>query len=342
MATKSMQGQVNKYSDVVKSVKNTSKTPKTPEEPKMNPEEIVHIFRSFGFEPNERGLNDVGYWSTRGQSEKPKLFEELRQRRMEIIKREDEAKNFEENRNRTERESKSTLPRLSDEEITSLFDEYGLPTPDPERVRNNLPNDPKKIRAILEVQRKAMDDMIKKQTRNSVNELPETPRQVPQQMSQPNPQQMMGMGGPTPMGTQNEMMPQEAPMKPFFVGEHSLVRITNPTNPNSSTLWLVDAKKKVLRPFLSEQAFQNAFEDPQGAEKNITTISTKELGPGGVLEDFTLLQAEKGVKEDGSMDEIEFSPAQLKKRYGKPSDPAAEQKSLAMLDGFLGNLNKQQ
>ena len=110
-------------------------------------------------------------------------------------------------------------------------------------------------------------------------------------------------------------------------------------NPNSSTTWLVDTKKKVLRPFMSEEAFKNAFESPEEAEKAVITVSAKELGPGGSLEGFKPLQGEQGVKDDGSMDDIDFSPAQVERRYGKTSDPASENKALSMLDGVLGNIN---
>jgi len=89
---------------------------------------------------------------------------------------------------------------------------------------------------------------------------------------------------------------------------------------------------------MSEKAFENAFEDPEEAQKSVITISTKELGPGGVLDGFKPLQAQQGVNDDGSMEPIEFSPAQLQRRYGKQSDPAAENKSLSMLDGILGTM----
>jgi hypothetical protein len=54
------------------------------------------------------------------------------------------------------------------------------------------------------------------------------------------------------------------------------------------------------------------------------------------------LQAKQGVNDDGSMEPIEFSPAQLQKRYGKQSDPVAENKSLSMLDGVLGLMSSPQ
>lgn len=364
MASKTTQGKTSKYSNVVKSVQNS----KPPEEKRITPEQVVAAFKSFGFEPNQRNHNDIGYWTTKGVSEGVKLMEELHKRRSDIIKKEDDDKRVEDDRKKASQKAeddkktadetllnkqnvdKSTMPRLSDNDINALFDEYGLPAPDPEWARNHLPNDPKKIRSILDMQRKMADDMLKKHTKNTVNSIPE----VPKTSQQNNNMVSNGRGGPAqismpatpnasnPMGMQSGMIDGTPSTNPFFVGDHSIVKIANPNNPNASTTWLVDAKRKVLRPFASDKAFQNAFEDPQEAEKAVVNISSKELGPGGALDGFKPLQANQGVKEDGSMDKIDFSPAQIQNRYGKPSDQTAENKSLSILDGFLGHLNKKQ
>jgi len=139
---------------------------------------------------------------------------------------------------------------------------------------------------------------------------------------------------------QGGMTQGESPTTPFFIGDNAVIRITNPNNPNASTIWLVDAKKKVLRPFMSEEAFQNAFDNPEEAKKAIVTVSSKEFGPGGALEGFKPLQEGKGVKNDGSMDNIEFSPSQLQQRYGKKEDPTAENKALSIVDGLFGKLKQ--
>jgi len=184
------------------------------------------------------------------------------------------------------------------------------------------------------MQRKTADDMLKMESKNMVNSVPQT---APMQNT-PSPNLAMGgMGGPNPMGGMDSELSEES--SPFFIGDHSVVRITNPNNPNASTIWLVDAKKKVLRPFMSDQAFQNAFENPADAEKSITTISVKELGPGGSLNGFKPLGKDKGIRDDGSMDDIDFSEAQIQKRYGKQVDPQAENKALSMLDGLMGKLH---
>jgi hypothetical protein len=172
-----------------------------------------------------------------------------------------------------------------------------------------------------------------------MSETPKAQNMLMQQTVAP----MMGMGGPTqgPMSMQGDMSGGDQPQTPFFIGDHAVVRITNQDNPNNSTIWLIDVKKKVLRPFMSEKAFENAFEDPEEAQKSVITISTKELTPGGVLDGFKPLQATQGVNDDGSMEPIEFSPSQLQNRYGKQSDPNAENKTLSMLDGFLGSMSNQ-
>ena len=102
----------------------------------------------------------------------------------------------------------------------------------------------------------------------------------------------------------------------------------------------MDQKRKILRPFESEEALQNAFEDPEAAQKAIITLSPKELGQGGALEGFKMMGNAQGIKGDGSMEDIEFSPAQISKRYGQPSDPAGENKALSILDGLFSNLMK--
>jgi hypothetical protein len=356
MNSRSSLGKTSKYSGVVKNVQGN----KPPEEPRITQEQVVAAFKSFGFTPNERNHNDIGYWTMKGQSEGIKLMEELHKRRQDINKEEDDGKKAEAARNKAREDSlhkheevkqnilnkqtqdKIAMPRLSDEDIKALFDEYGLPTPDPEWARNHMPNDPKKVRSLLEVQRKMADDMIKKSAKNTVNALPETPKMAATPTGGAAPMPMMGQGGPSPMGIQGSMTPDTSPATPFFIGDHSIVKIVNPNNPNQSTTWLVDSKKKVLRPFESEEAFQNAFEDPTAAEKAVITLTSKDLGPGGVLDGFTPLQNDKAVKSDGSMDNIDFSEGEIQQRYGQTGDPAAESRSLAMLDGLFGKINGQQ
>lgn len=346
-----------KYSGLVKNVQGTNKPP---EEPKITKEQVIEAFQSFGFTPNDRNHNDIAFWTTKGQSETPRMIEELSKKRKEINQREDDTIKADEIRRKSHQdilnkheeskakiisrqdEAKIAMPRLSDEDIAALFDEYGLPKPDPEWARNHMPNDPKKIRSLLEMQRKMADDMFKKHSKNAVNSLPETPKSSsfasPQALATP----MMGQGGPSPMGMQGDMTQDGTPQTPFFIGDHSIVRLVNPRNPNASTTWLVDVKKKILRPFASEQAFKNAFESPEDAEKAVIMVTSKDFAPGGPLEGFTPLKGDKAVKDDGSMDDIEFTPAQLQNKYGKQPDPQSEQKAMSMLDSIFGKMSNPQ
>lgn len=345
MRQKSKFGQTNKYTDLVSNVNNSNK--KEQKEPTITEEQVINAFTSFGFDPKENNLDEISYWTTKPQSEIPKLIEELRKKRIRMnSEQEQEKKNqFRKDRAiedtlRKQKEERKALPRLSDEELFALFDEYGLPLPDVEWARNHLPNDPKKIRAILEMQRKTTDDMIKKESKNAINKIPETPKN---QFAQSMPTARDGQGGPTqtqttPFNEQTNMNEEAGPKTPFFIGDHSIVKITNPSNPNASTTWLVDTKKKILRPFESEEAFGNAFDDPASAEKAVVTISAKELEPGGALEGFKLLKGEQGIMNDGSMEQIPFTEGQIQQRYGKEEDPVAENKALLMIDGLLGKL----
>lgn len=343
MAIKPIQNKISKYSGVVKSVNDSKSIQK--EEPRITPEQVIAAFKSFGLPINDRNHNDIGYWTLKPVSDGAKLMDELSKRRKELNAKEDAIKKAEEDKHKVHQDiahrqniDKAAMPRLSNEDIKALYDEYGLPVPDPEWARNHMPNDPKKIRSLLEMQRKMADDMMKKHSKNAVNAIPETPKMTASPTgSAPVPSN--GKGGPIDM--QSGMTSDGSPSTPFFIGDHSIIRIVNPNNPNQSTIWLVDAKKKVLRPFENEQAFQNAFEDPEEAEKSIVTISPKDLGPGGPLDGFKPLQGNQGVRADGSMDDIEFSHAQIQNRYGKSSDPASENKSLSILDGILGKLNTQ-
>lgn len=332
MAVKSTLGKTKQYSGLVNSVGGYTK----PEEPKMTPQQVAAAFQSFGYQPNQNNMNDVGYWSTRPVSEGAKLMSDLKKRREQDNLKSEDAKRQDEEFNK----SKQSLPQLNDIEIKGMYDEYGLPAPDTNWVRNNLPNDPEKLRLILETQRNAATDMLKTHTKNMVNSMPQIPKAS--QSSAPTP--IMGNTQPITQGATSYNMggmgmggPGDTP-SPFFIGDHAVVRIVSPNNPQASTLWLVDSKKKILRPFMTDQSFENAFEDPEAAKKTITTLSSQDLGPNGPLNGFKLLGQEHGVKDDGSMGNIEYTPAQIARRYGQPSDPAVENKSLSILDGVFNNL----
>jgi len=350
MSSKSATDKIKNYSSVASNVKNSSKSTsqQTPEEPRITPEQVVAAFEHFNIPINQRGHNDITYWTTKSQStDGPKLIEELHKRRTEINNKEDERNKESESKQKMINDSKSTLPRLSDNELSALFDEYGLKAPDLEWARNFLPNDPQKVRKILEMQRKMSDDLLKKEAKNRVNTVPEAmpqgqgmQQQMPQQMAQQS-QPMQAMGGiGGPLNMMDPSVQVGAAVTPFFIGDFALVKLSNPQNPNHGTLWLVDKKKKVLRPITSEAAIETAFEDPEAAKRSITTLSSQALGPNGALKGFTPLTQEKGLRDDGTMDKIDFSQSQIQNHYGKQENPEAEGKALSMLDGVFGQLNQ--
>jgi len=136
--------------------------------------------------------------------------------------------------------------------------------------------------------------------------------------------------------------PQKKQGKPVFVGKSALVRLVNGTDINTATIWLVDPSNKTLRPFVSEEQFDSMFDNAKQARSAIVTLQTDELSPGGVLGDFKVLDSNYGIKGDGSMKKVEFSPSQLQGRYGQPMNMDGETKSVGVLDSLLGSLGGQE
>jgi len=66
MQAKSNVGQTKKYDGV----KNAVRANITPEEPKITQDEVSNAFRSFRFPINERGHDDIMYWTTNNSSHK--------------------------------------------------------------------------------------------------------------------------------------------------------------------------------------------------------------------------------------------------------------------------------
>lgn len=136
-----------------------------------------------------------------------------------------------------------------------------------------------------------------------------------------------------------DLPPVPTKKTPIFVGKSALVRLINGSDPTSATIWLVDSTNKTLRPFVGEEQFDLMFDNPEQAKKAVTTLSSDELGNGGLLGDFHVLGHDYGVHPDGSMKNVPFSPAQIQNRYGKPVDEGAENNAVANLDGLFGQLS---
>src|ERR1035437_9333524 len=142
---------------------------------------------------------------------------------------------------------------------------------------------------------------------------------------------------PTP--PKQEQPPVPTKKTPIFVGKSALVRLVNNNDPSTATIWLVDSTNKTLRPFVGEDQFDQMFDNADQAKKAVTTLSSDELGDGGLLGDFHVLDHQYGVQQDGSMKDVPYSPSQIQQRYGKPIDENAENGAVSSLDGLFSQLS---
>lgn len=127
--------------------------------------------------------------------------------------------------------------------------------------------------------------------------------------------------------------------KPIFAGKTALIKFVNQNDSESGTIWLADNKSKTIRPFVPETYFDSLFDNPEEARNAVVTLSSDELDDtNGMFKDFEILGSEYGVQNDGSMKPVDFNTKQVAKRYGKPSDPEAEMRSVQLLDGYLSKL----
>lgn len=130
--------------------------------------------------------------------------------------------------------------------------------------------------------------------------------------------------------------------KPYFMGDHALIKFSGGEGGfGPETYWLVDKSNHTIRPFESEMALDAAFgEDLEEALKKVVIVSPPMVDDtgninDGVLTDFTLLTPEYVIKEDGTSKPLEFSPHELRSRYGKPINESLEQLATEAVDGFL-------
>lgn len=132
--------------------------------------------------------------------------------------------------------------------------------------------------------------------------------------------------------TQDQGVPTVSPAMinsdgdPYFLGDYGLVNY-------GGTIWLVDNERKTLRPFASEAAFNNMFDDPISAKAAIANIDQGSFMDGGTLQDYTVLDRSYAIQFDGTYKEYE--PAKLQARYGNEIDTNLEQSAYMTLDGFM-------
>lgn len=144
---------------------------------------------------------------------------------------------------------------------------------------------------------------------------------------------------PTPVSSGN----------PYFMGDSALIKFSGGEDGNGpQTTWLVNKGDKTIRPFESDIALQKAFgEGSQSALQNVITVVPPSIDQDGgitdgVLNGFNILSSDYTVKEDGSSKKLDFSPHQLKQRYGKPVDQNTEGLSVEVLDGLLNRLKSKE
>ena len=143
------------------------------------------------------------------------------------------------------------------------------------------------------------------------------------------------------------MTPNSTPIQdgsPYFMGDHALVKFSD--GGESDNYWLLDKKNHTIRPFESDMALDAVFGDQlEQALRSAMVISTPSTDSSGnimegVLADFSILGSEYAIHEDGTSKPLQFSPHQLKDRYGKPIDEKAENLATEVTDGFLTLMKK--
>ena len=123
----------------------------------------------------------------------------------------------------------------------------------------------------------------------------------------------------------------------------SLVKFS--TDPNgaaegdASTVWLVDPKTSSLRPFMSEQAFNNYFGNNPQAWSSIQTIGVDQLGDSGALKGFKVLDHNYGVQNDGSVLNASHNPSAILSNYGQQKNDATTQQAIDFVKAIKLNLN---
>lgn len=123
--------------------------------------------------------------------------------------------------------------------------------------------------------------------------------------------------------------------KLYPLGDYSLVKFTD-----SPTVFLVDFKNKQLRPFLSQEAFNTSYQNPEDANKAIITLDPSEhTRTGGALSDFQLLPYEYGISNFGQMKQMDINTNNIKNYYGqKEMTPDQAMVGIGNLSQFLGSL----
>lgn len=135
--------------------------------------------------------------------------------------------------------------------------------------------------------------------------------------------------------------------KPYFLGKHALIKFSEGEEGlGPDVFWLLDKEDHTLRPFESNMALDAAFgKDLQEALSNVVMVSPPQIDSNGdikegVLADFNILGPEYSIKEDGTSKPLQFSPHQLRGRYGKPVNEDGEVQAERELDNLLNKMSR--
>lgn len=149
---------------------------------------------------------------------------------------------------------------------------------------------------------------------------------------------------------ENEIISNSTPVrdgKPYFMGDHALIKFSGGEEGfGPEVYWLVDKGNNTIRPFESPMALDAAFGDDlsQALKMAVTIVPPPVNSNGdiaeGILADFTILGAEYAIKDDGTSKPLEFSPHQLRSRYGKQIDEKAENLAERAVDRLINALKE--
>ena len=134
--------------------------------------------------------------------------------------------------------------------------------------------------------------------------------------------------------------------------QYALLRFTNDPDgaeepASSSTVWLIDQDNQTLRPFLSEQAFNNFFKNAgmdldlnSALEQGlIYTAPSSLLNKGFVFGDYELMKNEYAIGGDGKYKvKTAINTEDVKKNYGQTFNPQVTNAAYDMIDNFIGVL----
>lgn len=145
------------------------------------------------------------------------------------------------------------------------------------------------------------------------------------------------------MATTDQAQPTSTGGTAYHMGDMSLIRFDAGSGIPTTQVWLLDNKRKEMRPFASQQAFLDAYAgNTDAAHQAIVTVHAADRAPGGILSSYEMLPASYAVQGDGSYAKTDASKAELSATYGKdPVDYATYEKMINFVGGFLSSLQKE-